>query len=172
MAEQVDPARASCQAALDPLVVVEQRWMAHQHRAVVGPDRHRVIAEFRGASDKFLKAASTPGGGTGPDTVGGVDVHAVQREEAYRALTVHGQLEQSWGELVTGDDQIPVRREHIRGHRFGLICPSPKFLRPWSDRIDKPEIADVPRFHRDSSSTAERRTLPHSLSLLRQSLTS
>jgi len=111
------------QAALDPVGVVEDLGAAHQHAAVVRPDRHRLVADLLGALDVLLEAAFALVGRVLPDAVGGVDIHAVLRETTSRALPVHRQLEEGGRQDVTGDQQIPVRRHGVEGHGLRVISP-------------------------------------------------
>src|SRR5690348_15404253 len=89
-----DPARLADQAALAPVVVLEQLWAGQQHPGVVRPGDERVVAALLGLLDELAQAPLRVGPEVGADAVGGVDVEAVQREAPRRAGRVHGELEE------------------------------------------------------------------------------
>jgi hypothetical protein len=113
----------------------------------VGPQLKLLVAVVLGPLDELAQAAFGMGPELGPDGVGGVDVQAVQREPAGRAVLVQGQVEQGAHQGVAGDQQIPLRRHVLQLDGVGVVRPGTQLRGGRVDRVREAAEGDLLQAH-------------------------
>ena len=106
---RLQPPGMADQAALAPVVIVEEIRHREQHPGVVGPHGQQLVAVVLGLLDELAQPPLGVRPELRPDGVGGIDVEAVQGEPAGRAVGVEREVEEGADQAVAGDQQIPVR---------------------------------------------------------------